>query len=225
MRNFGFWIADFGSGRRLRLAALVLALPFAGCIGAPANPGARTPTAVEPERAEPGYWLRQPAAVSVAYDDFQELWTAARNAAQGASFTIDRVDYRGGVMTTFPIASKQFFEFWRHDVAAPDDLTESSLATVRRTVRFEFAQLDDGTYELVPKVLVERWTSTERRITSVYQYREVFSIERAEGSRLRDDLGYDLPTEYWYAIGRDADLERALARSVQNQLRARMARR
>ena len=127
-------------------------------------------------------------------------------------------------MTTFPLVSSQFFEVWRQDLVRPADTAEASLATVRRTLRFDIGRRPDGTFRAVPKVLIERFTSTERRITSVTQYREIFSIERAEGDRERD-RGYELPTEYWYAIGRDEALERRVAAQVEGKLRSLVARR
>jgi hypothetical protein len=211
MRRVATFIA-----RSLRAAALVSAACLvAGC----ASNNAPRP-AEDPRTAEPAYWLAQPPTTAVVSDDFQSLWRACRSAAVGHSFTVDRVDFRSGLMTTLPLVSKQFFEFWRNDVVTPRDLAESSLHSVRRTVRFEVRRLDDGRYEAVPKVLLERYSFAERRVTSVARFAEVFTTEQVEGSRARDRLGGDLPETYWYAAGRDRALEKALAESIRNDLRA-----
>ena len=165
------------------------------------------------------YWLNQPPAATVVADDFTPLFRACRRAALASSFTIDRVDFRSGLMTTFPQVSKQFFELWRNDVAAPRDVLGSSLDTVRRTVRFEVRRRDDGRYEAVPKVLVERFSLAERRITSVARFAEMFTVERTEGSRNRD-RGGELPDMYWYATGRDAAMEKRLAAAVRHDVRS-----
>jgi hypothetical protein len=177
------------------------------------------PPVPNPATAETTYWLNQPAAATVVSDDFTSLWRACRKATLASSFTMDRVDFRGGVMTTLPMISKQFFEFWRNDVVTPYGLAESSLDTIRRTVRFEVRRRDDGRYEAVPKVVMERFSLAERRITSVARFAEMFTVERTEGSRDRDRYGGDLPDMYWYAAGRDHALEKHLAAVVRHDLR------
>ena len=198
----------------------IAACLFAGCL----LPGCAAPNVpppyADPRTAEPSYWLNQPAAARVVAGDFESLWGACRRAALGASFTMDRVDLRGGLMTTLPQISKQFFEVWRNDVGTAADVLESSLHSVRRTLRFEVRRLDDGRYEAVPKVLVEHFSFAERRVTSVSRFAEIFTVEQVEGSRARDKLGGDLPDAYWYATRRDTALEKRLADSVRRDLRA-----
>ena len=170
--------------------------------------------------ATPAYWLGQPATETVAHGDYDQLWEACRDAARWRGFRIDRTDYRGGVMVSHPLTSKQFFELWRRDVVTLPDLTESSLATVRRTVRFEIARGEDGTFACVPKVLVERYAQTERRITSVTQYRESFSNEPGVFGNRERDKGVNVPDVYWYATARDTTLERELAAAIRARLPA-----
>ena len=124
-------------------------------------------------------------------------------------------------MATYPQVSKQFFEFWRNDVGTLAGVMESTLATVRRSVRLEVRRLPNGAYEAVPVVIVERYSQAERRVTSVARYTEVFAFDPAEqGSRTRDRLGADLPVTYWYATGRDRALERQIAEDVRRDLRS-----
>ncbi len=210
--------------RRARLpvaaavAAALAVLVLAGCRAADPNAGLDA-TRVPDERATAAYWARQPATASARHDDFDALWRACRRATVGASYVIDRVDFRGGRLTTLPLVSKQAFEVWRNDVATIGDVGESTLATVRRTVDWNVARLDDGSFEATPTVIVERYAATERRLTSAMQYQEIFSNEHlVEGNRLRDQ-GVDVPVEYWYATGRDRALERRLVRSVESSIR------
>ena len=204
--------------RRETLVAMMIGLAgscLAGCASRPPVP----PPVADPVTAEIDYWVNRPAAASVVSNDFTPLWRACRGAVIGSSFTVDRVDFRGGVMTSLPLISRQFFELWRHDVGTPYGVAESSLDTVRRTVRFEVRRRDDGRYEAVPKVVVERFSLAERRITSVARFAEMFTTEQVEGSRSKDRFGGDVPDMYWYASGRDYALERRLANSVRNALR------
>jgi hypothetical protein len=198
------------------LSGLLALCLTGGCAGRSPRPASE-----DPASASPDYWLQRPAVARVSHNNFNELWRACRWAIESRSFTVDRVDLRGGVMTTFPQVSKQIFEFWRNDVGTLPAALESTFATVRRSVRLELRRREDGTYEAVPKVVVERYAQAERRITSVARYAEVLGLDPlAEGSRARDRLGADLPAAYWYALGRDEALERQIADDVRRDLRS-----
>ena len=149
--------------------------------------------------------------------DFDRLWHACADVARDRQFVIDRQDFRGGVLTTEPLVSAQFFEPWRRDAITADAVAESSLATIRRTIRFAFKSADNGTFSVVPQVVVERYSSAERRITNAMLYRSAFKRTTATGTR-ESDRGVQLPARYWYRIGNDAALERDLAEAVRRRL-------
>src|SRR5207245_5438405 len=73
------------------------------------------------------------------------------------SSDLDREDYREGLLTTLPLVSKQSFEIWRRDVVTVPAIAQSTLATFRRTVRFQFSKREDGGYIAAPR-------SEERRV-------------------------------------------------------------
>jgi hypothetical protein len=208
---------------RLRAFAVAL-IPIvlaAGCITHPANPAATQPvTRVDPKQATMNYWLSQDAVVSVNDKDFNRLWYACRQEVHDRFFQIDREDFRRGEMSTLPMVSKGFWEVWRSDVVTPYDLSQSSLATLRRSVWFEIRQQPDGTYAAQPKVLVERYASDERRLTLIAEYQTAFSSPRVVGNSATDE-GLIQPTDYWYSIGRDHDLERNLAEAITRRLRSK----
>ena len=217
--NLRFEISDLRfeiSNPAFLIPALLLALlALTGCAGRSRHPDPR------PEAGLPEYWQRRPAVARAEHPDFNRLWNACRRAVQARSFTVDRVDLRGGVMTTFPQVSRQLFEFWRNDVGTLPGVLESSLGTVRRSVRVEVRRQQDGTYAAEPKVVVERYAQSERRITSVARYAEIFALDPAEGgSRERGRSGGDVPEAYWYAHGRDEALERKIAQDVRRDLRS-----
>jgi hypothetical protein len=167
---------------------------------------------------DPEYWWTQPGAQVVTSSDFSRLWTAAEQVLTEFLFRIDRADFRAGILSSEPLISAQIFEPWRRDVQTGDDLARSSVATYRRTVRFEILRNDDDSYELTPKVLVERQAILERRITSVALYRSAFRRDRlARGSRAADQ-GIYIPSSYWFATGRDEALELALAQALRAKL-------
>lgn len=166
---------------------------------------------------QPSYWYAQPACSEVAATDFKKLWNACEESARHYGFVLDRQDYRGGALTTDPLISKQFFEFWRNDVQTPEDLADSSINTYRRTLRFVFTKQPGGGFVVTPYVLIERFAQAERPISSQVYLRNAF---RSQGGPQRAgtpeaDRGVYLPTRYWYATGRDQVLEKDVAKQVQ----------
>ncbi|MDP9174612.1 MAG: hypothetical protein M3O30_12215 [Planctomycetota bacterium] len=111
------------------------------------------------------------------------------------------------------MVSKQIFEPWRRDAGGTYATLQSTLQTVRRTIRFEIFRMPEGAFEAQPKVLVEALSQIVPRITSPSQYREVFILPRAT-AEYRTDEGVAIPVRYWYAIGRDEAMERHIADEV-----------
>jgi len=209
---------------------LTFFLSFAGCAATknaatwqPSPPSTQPMpvpmTDVDGAVATADYWYAQPAAAAATAGDFDSLWAAAEQAARLRLFTIDRRDPRSGMLVSAPMVSSQVFEPWRQDQKSGYDTAQSTLATIRRTIRFEIVKQDDGLFQLTPKVLVERYSQSENRVTSVVLYRGVFRTIRtpdtaAFGTR-ETDRGVFLEGRYWYATGRDEKLEAALAADVQ----------
>jgi hypothetical protein len=207
------------------VAITVLATTETGCIVGRQNPAATQPaTSVDPNTAKPAYWLDKPPVAHVRSTNFDALWTACRLAAEADGFVIDRRDYREGLLTTQPLLSKQFYEFWRGDVRDAHDLAQSSLGMMRRTVRFKIDRLPEGVYQATPQALVERNTLLQRRITSVDQYQSAFSIQQQDAIRESEKSGADIPAEYWYPVARDRALERQLADATRDRLPASVRR-
>lgn len=199
------------------LVSFLMMFMLAGCMLRPVNPNAPIATDIDPKSALNDYWFKKPAVVSVEATHIEALWNAAADAAKERSFIIDRRDYREGWLSTQPLVSKQPFEFWRGDVVSPVAELQCTLSTMRRTIRFHFTGTADGKYICEPKVVVERYAMPERRITAVDQYLEAFTTLHAAEDTATEE-GQTLRVEYWYADGRDYDLERVLAESIRNKL-------
>jgi len=208
----------------LLLLATLTFLP--GCIGNNLSrpPGQRV-TDVPKENAEPVYFMKQSTAASVTAGDFDKLWAAIHRVTRDGGYRADRDDPRLGVYTSRPLVSSQIFEPWRFNVGSLKALVEASLGTVRRTVRWDVTRHDDGTLTATPRVLVERYTVIEHRVTSAAQFNEIFAVtrEEAENQRLRAldpaaALLEPVPTAYWYGIGRDLDMEQKLADAVRGRV-------
>jgi hypothetical protein len=156
-------------------------------------------TDIDPQTAEPQYWLRQPAVAQVKHPDRDALWDAAEDTARRWTFTIDRRDHRGGLLTTEPMVSKQWFELWRKDAGTAGDVAEASLGPIRRSIHFEFTLEADGSHSVSPRVLVERMSRVDERNVGLIAQFEVAPV-------------------YWYALRRDEVMEQKLADAVRSRL-------
>jgi len=177
--------------------ALMFMLLAGGCIGnRPSNPAATQPaTMVDLELAEKEYWLAKPATAEVR-GQFYPLWETCERTAHDYLFNIDRRDQRSGLLTTAPLITRQWWEFWRKDAGTFRDTKEATLANIRRTIFFQFKKESDGIYIVTPKVLVEK----ESKVDPKYK-------DAIEG-----------PSSYWYATRRDEVLERKIADSIRKRL-------
>jgi hypothetical protein len=184
-----------------------------GCSQTPTRPETGTPSAQALMEGAP---TRSPQS-----GNFELLWNASADAARELHFVIDRQDRRGGIMTSLPMTNAQWFEPWRQDNQTAEDVAVSSLSTLRRTVRMEFVQASkdaSSTWVVMPKVLVERQSRVEERVTSSAQYRSVLKSTLAAPLTV-NRADPDGPGVYWYPVSRDAALERELAKRIESRLR------
>jgi hypothetical protein len=203
-------------------SSLVLLLLTTACSTTSPDAAALQPphpkaTDIPPKLATPQYWYNQPPVASIQSADFQKLWNACAQTARNDLFEIDRNDFRLGLLTTYPVISKQFFEIWRSDSGNAHETLQNSLQTIRRTIRFELARGDDGTWVAHPKVLKEQLAHEERRITAYAQYTYAFTPLVNTPTRVINE-NQVIPSSYWYAIGRDTEMEKELANSVREKL-------
>ena len=201
-----------------RVAILSMTALLSGCVtdSRPAAPGAFINA--KPDTVTVGYWAAKPGTVRDMARDYDQLWNACDEVSHKYLFWVDRTDYRNGVMTTQPLISKCFFEFWRSDVVSLDETANSSLATFRRTVRYEISKADDGGYAAVVKVIIERSSTFERRVTTAVQYRDAFTAP-PPGTEFHGDDGTVQPYQTWYAVGRDPELEASIGKSLQTMVK------
>ena len=163
-----------------------------------------------PRRGE--YLSSLPLAVASSGEQADAVWGAIQETLRRHHLRLDRVDRRAGVITTVPVISQHFFEFWRHDVDTRADAWESSLNPIRRWVEVSVRPTGEGRWaQLAVVVHKERLSSPDRQFNSTgaaYQY-----------------FGNSLPTttgekkvaagdDQWIDIGRDAAMEDHFVRAM-----------
>lgn len=183
------------------LASICLAATFIGCTNAP-----------------PRSATTMPSGVSVSSTDFDQLLDASEHVSRDLLFTPAVRDYRAGVFRTEPMISAQWFEFWRSDVRTAADAAESSLSKTRRTLTVRIKKDDAGKYIANPEVLVERYSLAERRLTTAAGYRTIYRERYRPTGNTLSDAGISAPDAYWYSVGNDPELERYVAKKIEERI-------
>jgi hypothetical protein len=161
----------------------------------------------------------QASGVSVAANDFERLMKVTDDVSRDLLFAPAVQDYRSGLYRTEPALSAQWFEFWRSDVRTASDAAESSLAKIRRTLTVRIEKDESGRFIAKPEVLVERYSLAERRLTTAAGYRSIFRERHRPTGNSLTDAGIAAPDAYWYSVGNDPELERYVARRIEDGMK------
>jgi len=156
----------------------------------------------------------------VPADQYRQTFEAAVQILRDLGFTIDRRDYRFGVVTTLPLASPNMFEVWNAQNTTRHQAVESTLASEQRRVNVSITapgQADgddqtgsDASYRLEVRVVLERKQIPTRRIAGSAR-RNVFSNLAAPP---KDLVARGVTGSYWQPVGRDPYLEARLVKQI-----------
>ncbi|MCD4699526.1 MAG: outer membrane protein assembly factor BamC [Phycisphaerae bacterium] len=156
----------------------------------------------------------------IADENFNAAWDAANEVLRKYRFTIDRADRREGVITTYPMIGRHWFEFWRKDAITRRDVAEGSIQTVYRQVTVNIRRQDDSSQYLADvRVLVTRSNLTNPQVTSTSEAYELFLNPGIPRSASLSGLGEPSGSKS-VPIGRDENLEQTLRNEI-NFLAAR----
>ncbi|HEY4329363.1 MAG TPA: hypothetical protein VGN88_06485 [Phycisphaerae bacterium] len=182
---------------------------------APATTAAATETAAT-ATTQPGHMVSRMVdpnqTTKFIYDaGYDNVWQQATLLLSKTGFALDRQDYRLGVLTTLPLPSSQFIEFWKPQQTNIVNAMENTVNDQRRRVRISISKVEGKPefYEIAVQVLVERETNPSEVIGG-----PVFVEGSGFGRNaitLRSDYAApkDEPGD-WVPVGRDPDLERKL---------------
>ncbi|GMU36321.1 MAG: hypothetical protein KJ057_03175 [Phycisphaerae bacterium] len=138
-------------------------------------------------------------------ESYDALWSSLREALRDEGFRLAVVDRFNGRVTTEPVVSQHFFEFWRRDVATSEDWWQATLNPIRRRVEVLLPPPPDGTHETELQVTVhkERLSSPERQFNESGAFFQFFGYALppvAGGGELKPE------TDRWIPIGEDATM-------------------
>ena len=126
-------------------------------------------------------------------------------------FEIERPPAREGLITTEPLTSASWFEFWRKDTQGRMEVAEASLHTVRRRVVVTITPQGQGAKVLV-HVLKDRLSAPNLGPANLGESVSLYSTKDTELER-QNDLA---ATRYvWVDDGRDDVLEQYLFERIQ----------
>ena len=100
-----------------------------------------------------------PRELTPGEKNFQAVWDAGCEVLSSYRYTVDRRDRRAGLITTKPMASKHFFEWWRRDKVTASGALENSVQPIYREVSVQIRKTDEGKYDPVVSVTVSRLLS------------------------------------------------------------------
>ncbi|MFP4105128.1 MAG: hypothetical protein ACLFVU_03465 [Phycisphaerae bacterium] len=157
---------------------------------------------------------------------FQRVWKSTIDVLKDKGFEIDRTDPREGVVTTLPMTSKQWFEFWRDENASRKDLLENSLHTIFRSAEVRLYKADEpGQYDLDVQVFVSRSNRQTLMVTSPSEGRELYSsgFQGVRSGRLVGHVGVDAATarQGVVELGRDEGFEEMLRKEIRAEVTSR----
>jgi len=185
--------------KRTPLAALLLAAVLGGCSAA----GAPLPVTGDRE--------------------FDTVWDAARNVLADNFFRIDRLDARAGVITTYPMVGRHWFEFWRQDAPTPRLAAMNTLHQIRQTVTVTVSKVEDADadrpgrldkYAVRVRVEMARSTRPTYQINSTADAYQMFLGSRLVHREPAVDEGAGPAAPSAEPIGRNEPFEAALTKEI-----------
>ncbi len=151
-----------------------------------------------------------PSRVDVRLENevaYRQFWFHAIRSVKHFGYDLDRADPAAGVIASKPLTSKQWFEFWRNDTLAADQVAEASLQTIRRQINLTVHPTPNtGEYLVSAVVNVERQERPEQALTTPSNAVQAFNPRKttsAQAAGIR-----------WMVLGRDPVLEAAVLQQV-----------
>ena len=144
--------------------------------------------------------------------DPDRLWRQSQTELKVRGFDLDNVDRRAGVIETEPRTSSQWYEFWARDVVTWQGRAESSLHTLRRSVRLEMRADPDSSCRLSCRALVDREVIAPGVVSGSARANSIFAGAAGRMPTLKP-LG-DQQISQWVSLGRDNALEQDILQSI-----------
>lgn len=157
-------------------------------------------------------------AVRANATSFDQVWEACLDSLGDHSFQVDRRDRRFGLIVSQPEIGKQFFEFWRKDAVSSNDVLNSSLHTIRRTVTIRITKQSPTQFQVDVEAQAQRISSPGSQLNSTAEAIELTGRAGVPSSPRRSDYLSPRGEPTWVDIGREGALEQAIMRDIASRL-------
>jgi hypothetical protein len=148
--------------------------------------------------------------------DKSKAMLSAEDILAKMNFTIDKADPEIGIITTRPLSSAQFFEFWRSDVVGIKQALEANIHTTRRSIKLNLVQNEQDIC-IDCTVSVYRLSLPEHSISSSAKAYALFS-ESTQQTQTLEPHQKQKKAMVWIHIGNDPDLEMTILNKIKQQL-------
>jgi len=150
-----------------------------------------------------------------------EAMVAAEIVLGRMGFKVSKSDFESGYITTRPLRTGQFFEFWRSDAVGSFNSAESNLHCIRRTVEIkiteEAEQLSVGCDVAVARLSLSE-APLEKRSEAYEKFPQSSRLERSGLEWIARDLRENRGAE-WIDLGEDAELATVILKQIEERLR------
>jgi hypothetical protein len=147
-----------------------------------------------------------------------EAMVAAEMVLGKMGFAISKSDFESGYITTRPLRTGQFFEFWRSDAVGEFNSAESNLHCIRRTVEMKITEEAEQLY-VGCDVAVERLSLSEAPLERRSEAYDKFpQRERSGLESIARDLRESRGAE-WINLGGDAELATVILKQIEEKIK------
>ncbi|MCJ7693733.1 MAG: hypothetical protein MUO22_10030 [Sedimentisphaerales bacterium] len=150
-----------------------------------------------------------------------EAMVAAEMVLGKMGFAISKSDFESGYITTRPLRTGQFFEFWRSDAVGEFNSAESNLHCIRRTVVIDVTKEAEQLY-VDCDVSVERLSLSEAPLGSRSEAYDKFPqssrLERSGLESIERDLRESRGAE-WIDLGGDPELAEVILTQIEEKIK------
>lgn len=144
--------------------------------------------------------------------DPDQLWLQSQTELRARGFDLENVDRRAGIIETAPRTSSQWYEFWARDVVTWQGRAESSLHTLRRSVRLQMQADPGNNCQLSCQAMVDREVVAPAVVSGSARANSIFAGAAGRMPTLKSP-GDQQPSQ-WVSLGRDSDLEQDILQSI-----------
>ncbi|MHC4717209.1 MAG: hypothetical protein ACYS5V_09585 [Planctomycetota bacterium] len=154
--------------------------------------------------------------------EFDAIWDASRSVLSEYRFVVDRSDLRAGIITTYPMVGRHWFEPWRQDAPTSRLAAMHSLHTIWQTVTVTVCKAEDvsaadgrlARYTVGVQVDMRRSTRPTYQVTSTADAYDMFVGRKGVARSFAMYEGAGAKPGTAEEIGRNKPLEAVLAKKI-----------